>query len=449
MQSNQMTVSLGALLTGLSGAGVNAERLGAGGEGDFLDTFEARLRELLSEQGLDLESLDPAAANALQAQLAQWMPPAQMPSLPLAAALPAGQSGLKASASGGIEAAAQGPLVSQPALQLQLFGMDGASLDEALTRLKESAEGRDLLGQLGRLGAAASEGGASLDEALTRLKESAEGRDLLGQLGRLGAAASEGGASLDEALTRLAALESSSVDQPPAFSGSLPGGRDPLGTTVSSGALGESVLRDLAARPGPEALDATCLSQGEAGAEHILEGLDSAADGLVQVGATLSSGRATDGAGTVARALVFDLRELLQPGGAQRLAEQIQWMARAGEDMAELKLHPPSLGALDVRIAMEGDKTHVQFLSANPVVREVLEAALPRLREALGQDNLMLGDASVSDYPSNAGGDAGGQGQEGRGGGFWAGTDGADEEVPVALADHTLSVLARRLDLFV
>ncbi|MBN2886767.1 MAG: flagellar hook-length control protein FliK, partial [Chromatiaceae bacterium] len=213
----------------------------------------------------------------------------------------------------------------------------------------------------------------------------------------------------------------------------------------------EQILRDRAARPGSDIFEASLLAEGELEAESGREALESATDGLVQASATFSSGRAPEVAGALARPLVFDLRELLQPGGAQRLAEQIQWMARAGEDMAELKLHPPSLGALDVRIAMEGDKTHVQFFSASPVVREVLEAALPRLREALGQENLMLGDASVSDYPSQGRGDGGGQGSgtpSGSGGAWGADEAVRDEEVG-PLPDQTLHVLARRLDFFV
>jgi len=46
---------------------------------------------------------------------------------------------------------------------------------------------------------------------------------------------------------------------------------------------------------------------------------------------------------------------------------------------------------------MEAEKAHVQFLSSNSIVREVLEVALPRLRDSLAQDGLQLGTVSISD----------------------------------------------------
>ncbi|MBK1716706.1 flagellar hook-length control protein FliK [Thiocystis violacea] len=151
--------------------------------------------------------------------------------------------------------------------------------------------------------------------------------------------------------------------------------------------------------------------------------------------------------GVSARSL--DLSELLRPGGETRLAEQLKWFLRGGVEAAEMKLHPPSLGALDVRVSMDGDRTQVQFVSSHPIVREVLEAALPRLREALERDGLSLGNVSVSDR--SAEGRDGTDREAPTGRGHWpADTEEGGLEEPVgSVVDSTLSALARRLDLYI
>jgi flagellar hook-length control protein FliK len=145
-----------------------------------------------------------------------------------------------------------------------------------------------------------------------------------------------------------------------------------------------------------------------------------------------------------ARPQTLDLNRLLQPGGEQRLAEQVRWSVEQGLETAEIKLHPPSLGALDVRLVQEGDKTHVQFVSAHPITREVLEAAVPRLRDALAQDGVLLGNVSVSDQAPNDRGETGREHGQSAG----AGDLEAEEDEDRIESRGTLSVLSRRLDVF-
>lgn len=168
--------------------------------------------------------------------------------------------------------------------------------------------------------------------------------------------------------------------------------------------------------------------------------------------AALSTAGTTPGEapGGLPRVSVLDLSRLLQPGGDARLAEQVKWFVQAGLGTAEMKLHPANLGALDVRVTMEADKAHVQFLSPHPIVREVIEAALPRLRETLAQDGLSLGNVSVSDQAARRGEPDQGQGRDGSGhnrhnfDGF-----GANVSEEPEFTDSTLSILARRFDYFV
>lgn len=169
---------------------------------------------------------------------------------------------------------------------------------------------------------------------------------------------------------------------------------------------------------------------------------DQAAEDSADAPSFVSGLRGSDAATGPQRALVFDLSRLLQPGGEGRLAEQVKWTLQAGLESAELKLHPPSLGTLDVRVTMEGDKASVQFVSPHPVVREVLEAALPRLREALAQDGVALADVSVSEHRAGGGDGSGGgrSGQLDEAHGGDAPVDEAGEELGTAVG-----ALSRRL----
>jgi flagellar hook-length control protein FliK len=70
-------------------------------------------------------------------------------------------------------------------------------------------------------------------------------------------------------------------------------------------------------------------------------------------------------------------------------------MTGAGRDRAELVLTPPQLGRIEVSISMKGDEASAVFVSANPVVREALESALPRLREIFAESGITLGQTQV------------------------------------------------------
>ena len=143
----------------------------------------------------------------------------------------------------------------------------------------------------------------------------------------------------------------------------------------------------------------------------------------------------------------LDLAQLLRPGGDNPLTEQMKWMMQAGIGTAELKLHPQSLGTMDVRMTLDADKISVQFLSPHPAVRDVLEAALPRLRDSLAQDGLSLGNVSISDQASERRHDPGAGMDRRR---FDGRLDDDPDSIEVLEPPRsTLSALAGRLDYFI
>ena len=61
-----------------------------------------------------------------------------------------------------------------------------------------------------------------------------------------------------------------------------------------------------------------------------------------------------------------------------------------------LRLDPPSLGTLDIRLKIDENSISVQFQSASPQVREMLQNQADRLRANLSDSNMNLVDVDVS-----------------------------------------------------
>ncbi|GAB6040000.1 hypothetical protein JCM17961_06730 [Endothiovibrio diazotrophicus] len=122
-----------------------------------------------------------------------------------------------------------------------------------------------------------------------------------------------------------------------------------------------------------------------------------------------------------------------QPGWNDSLGNRVMWMANEKIEKAEIRLNPPTLGPIEVKVKMHGDQASVSFVSHNPAVREALEQAMPRLREMMGDNGLQLAEAEVSDAPPDqrareGDGEGDGSGRGGRGGGG----DGEEADMPQA-----------------
>ena len=100
----------------------------------------------------------------------------------------------------------------------------------------------------------------------------------------------------------------------------------------------------------------------------------------------------------------------------QALGEKVTWMIGQKLQAAEIRMNPPHLGPLEVKIQWHNDQTQIQFTSHHAVVRDALETALPRLRELMSQAGIDLGQVDVSAYSQGGdrqqehAGQAGGEG---------------------------------------
>ncbi|QSX39099.1 flagellar hook-length control protein FliK [Shewanella sedimentimangrovi] len=101
---------------------------------------------------------------------------------------------------------------------------------------------------------------------------------------------------------------------------------------------------------------------------------------------------------------------------APMMKQQLVTMVSQGIQQAEIRLDPPELGQMMVRIQVQGQETQVQFHVTQSQTRDVMEQALPRLREMLAEQGMQLTDGQVS------------QGGGGRDFGSREGSGGASEE---------------------
>ncbi|TAN48435.1 MAG: flagellar hook-length control protein FliK [Methylococcaceae bacterium] len=87
-----------------------------------------------------------------------------------------------------------------------------------------------------------------------------------------------------------------------------------------------------------------------------------------------------------------------QPGWDREFNDRVVWMAGKSLDSAEIHLNPPHLGPIEVRISLDQDQqASIQFISSHAQVREAIEAAAPRLREMMHNQQLTLVNVNVAD----------------------------------------------------
>jgi flagellar hook-length control protein FliK len=83
----------------------------------------------------------------------------------------------------------------------------------------------------------------------------------------------------------------------------------------------------------------------------------------------------------------------------QQLGQRVIWMAGQHHQVAEIRLNPPELGPVELRLTLDsqqgGQQASLHFASPHAEVRETLENALPRLRELMADAGISLGNATV------------------------------------------------------
>ncbi len=95
---------------------------------------------------------------------------------------------------------------------------------------------------------------------------------------------------------------------------------------------------------------------------------------------------------------VFVQYPVQHPEWGKAVGESIRMFVNQNLQSAEIKLNPPQLGPIDVRINVNQDQATVVISAQHGVVREALDAALPRLRDMLTEQGFSQVDVNVSQH---------------------------------------------------
>jgi flagellar hook-length control protein FliK len=89
------------------------------------------------------------------------------------------------------------------------------------------------------------------------------------------------------------------------------------------------------------------------------------------------------------------------PNWDKAINQQVVWMVQNKLQTASLTINPPHLGPVQVMMQIDNQQATVQFVSAQPEIREALQNALPLLADMLKQSGIQLGHADVSSQHKN------------------------------------------------
>lgn len=87
-------------------------------------------------------------------------------------------------------------------------------------------------------------------------------------------------------------------------------------------------------------------------------------------------------------------------GFDEAFAARVSIAVRSGSETVSITLNPPELGPVRMQIEVNGSEARVHFAAEQPLTREAVTEALPRLREMLAAHGLNLAGSSVgTDLP--------------------------------------------------
>ncbi len=134
----------------------------------------------------------------------------------------------------------------------------------------------------------------------------------------------------------------------------------------------------------------------------------------------------------------------------RELGERVGFLLHNNMKQAEIRLDPPHLGKLEIQLQVQDDKAVVHIQTQTAQTRDLVDASLLRLRDALQDAGYSQVDVNVSQRDQSMAGQDGGDGRGFAGNG---GMDGpADAEaVPPGMSRHEIELTARmqgRIDYF-
>lgn len=140
------------------------------------------------------------------------------------------------------------------------------------------------------------------------------------------------------------------------------------------------------------------------GAQPIPAGFEASGAQVVPAGfaTSLAMQPAPAAAGTAA-ATPLVATPLGDPAWPNDFGRQVLALNSAGANgiqTAELRLNPPDLGPVRIVLHISDSVTQALFISPHAAIRHTIENALPQLQQQMAQAGLTLGQADVSDQPT-------------------------------------------------
>ena len=86
-----------------------------------------------------------------------------------------------------------------------------------------------------------------------------------------------------------------------------------------------------------------------------------------------------------------------KPEWSASLQQRVVWLSNQQISSAQIIMEPPELGPIEIQLKQKREGAQVLFVTHTAAVKEVLENALPRLREMFDAQGLQLADANVRD----------------------------------------------------
>lgn len=248
----------------------------------------------------------------------------------------------------------------------------------------------------------------------------------------------------------------------------LDGGKRKLGEARLGDALGgKDDKADVGgdANPAPESLaakpDKPALFALHAGMKPEAELRPSSNDKRHEVQASSATPLPMQAASTAPAAPVAQANLPAQvgtPAFAEQMAQQVAVFVDQKQLTAQVQVHPPELGPVDVQIKINAEQVQVDFFATQADTRDALETAIPRLKEMLAEQGLSLSGSNVGtrDDPQRfaqafASGGQDGQRQRGDSGNADRGNGAADAGRidPVTAAPGQRIRVPRLIDTFV
>jgi len=131
--------------------------------------------------------------------------------------------------------------------------------------------------------------------------------------------------------------------------------------------------------------------------------------------------------------ILFNKQEL-----AANMQQQVSLMMARNLKSVDIRLDPPELGSMQVKLNLSGEQAAVSFVVSSQQAKDALEGSLPKLRELLEQQGMQLADSDVKQEKGQTGDGHAGENGEGQLNGNHE-DDIEQEEVAATLMQHNVN----------